>query len=93
MGTTDQYHLTVRAPAGLREPRRRRISKALNWARFRQQLARAVRAVLATYPQAGPGPRPGLVLTPEAGHLTVLEPRQPFPRLARPSPPQQPSEH
>jgi hypothetical protein len=49
----DQYHLTVLAPAGLRPPHRRRISKVLNRARFRQQLARAVRAVFAKYPELG----------------------------------------
>jgi hypothetical protein len=47
----DQYHLTVLAPAGLRQPHRRRISKVLNRARFRQELARAVRAVFAKYPE------------------------------------------
>ena len=49
----DQFHLTVLAPAGLREPHRRRISKVLNRARFRQQLARPVRAALAKYPELG----------------------------------------
>ena len=47
----DQFFLTVLAPRGLTRPHRRRISKALNRARFRQELARAVRAVLANYPE------------------------------------------
>ena len=47
----DQFHLTVLAPRGLLKPHRRRISKVLNRARFRQELARAVRAVFAHYPE------------------------------------------
>ena len=47
----DQYHLTVLAPRDLTRPHCRRIGKALNRARFRQELARAVRAVFADYPE------------------------------------------
>jgi hypothetical protein len=47
----DEYHLTVLAPRGLIKAHRRRISKVLNRARFRQELARAVRAVFAHYPE------------------------------------------
>jgi hypothetical protein len=47
----DQYHLTVLAPRDLIKPHRRRISKVLNRSRFRQELARAVRAVFAHYPE------------------------------------------
>ena len=47
----DQYHLTVLAPRDLTKPHRRRISKLLNRARFRQELARAVRAVFANHPE------------------------------------------
>jgi hypothetical protein len=47
----DEFHLTVLAPRDLTKPHRRRISKVLNRARFRQELARAVRAVFAHYPE------------------------------------------
>jgi hypothetical protein len=47
----DEIHLTVLAPRDLNKPHRRRISKVLNRARFRQELARAVRAVFARYPE------------------------------------------
>ena len=51
--TTDPFPLTALAPAGLGEPHRRRIHKALNRARIRQQLARAVRAVFGKHPDLG----------------------------------------
>ena len=47
----DQFHLTVLAPRDLTKPHRSRIGKVLNRARFRQELARAVRAVFANYPE------------------------------------------
>jgi len=47
----DQYHLTALAPRDLTRPQRRRIRKALNRSRFRQELARAVRAVFADHPE------------------------------------------
>jgi hypothetical protein len=46
----DEYQLTVLVPRDLSKSHRRRIGKVLNRARFRQQLARAVRAVFANYP-------------------------------------------
>jgi hypothetical protein len=47
----DEYQLTVLVPRDFTKPHRRRISKILNRARFRQELARAVRAVFANYPK------------------------------------------
>jgi hypothetical protein len=47
----DEFHLTVLAPRDLIKPHRRRISKVLNRARFRQELAGAVRAVFAQHPE------------------------------------------
>jgi hypothetical protein len=46
----DQYHLSFLVPPGLSGPHRR-LSKVLNRARFRRELAQAVRAVLARYPE------------------------------------------
>ena len=47
----DQFHLTVLAPRDLIKPHRSRIGKVLNRVRFRQELARPVRAVLANHPE------------------------------------------
>jgi hypothetical protein len=47
----DEYQLTVLAPRDLIKPHRRQIGKILNRARFRQELARAVRAVFANHPE------------------------------------------
>lgn len=46
----DEFHVTVFAPGGLRKAEYAGISRALNGARFRRDLGRAVRAVFRRHP-------------------------------------------
>jgi len=46
----EEYHLTVFAPRGLREPQYRAIRRALDSRRFRTELGRAVRQAFRRYP-------------------------------------------
>ena len=46
----EEYHLTVFAARGLREPQYRAIRRALDSRRFRTELGRAVRQAFRRYP-------------------------------------------